>query len=260
MSGTRLPIINEHPSQEAIDDRECIVERLSLRTSARHSTRAFGDGDRRRGALRRSRTSPWPAFCRTDRTGSRDHRRMRVGAAQPDRGFDDGRSLRRPAASACRTTARSRRRRARTRRRGHARLSLLVRRPTDRDQSLSWFVATGCDSCHRHAPISVNESPKPPLKRIEMKRRPLASGFALALLLVAIPAHAAFAQGDPAAAKPGRDPKQAIDEEYTKKIREYTTEPFFLSPLVDYLPASKTVPTPKVTLGDIAGAPTKLPY
>ena len=68
------------------------------------------------------------------------------------------------------------------------------------------------------------------------------------------------AQGDPAAAKPGRDPKQPIDEEYTKKIREYTTETFFLSPLVDYLPASKTVPTPKVTLGDIAGAPTKLPY
>src|SRR5262244_2354412 len=59
---------------------------------------------------------------------------------------------------------------------------------------------------------------------------------------------------------PARDPGQAIDEEYTKKIREYTTETFFLSPLVDYLPASKTVPTPKAVLGDIAGAPTKLPY
>ncbi len=59
---------------------------------------------------------------------------------------------------------------------------------------------------------------------------------------------------------PGRAPNQPIDEEYTKKIREYTTEPFFLSPLVDYLPASKTVPTPKVVLGDIAGAPNKLPY
>src|SRR5690348_18387212 len=59
--------------------------------------------------------------------------------------------------------------------------------------------------------------------------------------------------------RPGRDPGQAIDEEYTRKIREYTTEPFFLSPLVDYLPASKTVPTPKAILGDIAGAPTKLP-
>ena len=55
--------------------------------------------------------------------------------------------------------------------------------------------------------------------------------------------------------KPGRDPNQPIDEEYTKKIKEYTTEPFFTSPLVDYLPASSTVPTPKVVLGDVAGAP-----
>jgi hypothetical protein len=57
-----------------------------------------------------------------------------------------------------------------------------------------------------------------------------------------------------------RDPNQPIDEEYTKKIREYTTEPFFNSPLTDYLPASSTVPTPKAVLGDIAGAPGKLPY
>src|SRR5438093_4885036 len=68
------------------------------------------------------------------------------------------------------------------------------------------------------------------------------------------------ASDDLSTARPGRDPGQAIDEEYTRKIREYTTEPFFLSPLVDYLPASKTVPTPKATLGDIAGAPGKLPY
>jgi hypothetical protein len=60
--------------------------------------------------------------------------------------------------------------------------------------------------------------------------------------------------------KYARDVKQPIDEEYTKKIREYTTEPFFTSPLVDYLPASKTVPTPKAVLGDVAGAPGKLPY
>src|ERR671933_1670535 len=57
-----------------------------------------------------------------------------------------------------------------------------------------------------------------------------------------------------------RDPKIPIDEEYTRKIKEYTTEPFFTSPLVDYLPASKTVPTPKAVLGDVAGAPGKLPY
>ena len=57
-----------------------------------------------------------------------------------------------------------------------------------------------------------------------------------------------------------RDPKIPIDAEYTAKIKEYTTEPFFNSPLTDYLPASKTVPTPKAVLGDIAGAPGKLPY
>src|SRR5262249_732885 len=50
------------------------------------------------------------------------------------------------------------------------------------------------------------------------------------------------------------------DEEYTKKIREYTTETFFLSPLVDYLPAAPGIPTPKSVLGDVAGAPGKLPY
>jgi len=63
-----------------------------------------------------------------------------------------------------------------------------------------------------------------------------------------------------ASVKPERDPNQPIDEEYTRKMREYTTEPFFTSPLVNYLPASSTVPTPKVVLGDVAGAPGKLPY
>src|ERR1017187_2743568 len=88
--------------------------------------------------------------------------------------------------------------------------------------------------------------------------------FALLLsLLTLAPRPVALAQGgssDPSALKPGRDPKQPIDEEYTKKIKEYTTETFFLPPLMDYLPAPKTVPTPKAGRGDIAGAPTKLPY
>ena len=71
-----------------------------------------------------------------------------------------------------------------------------------------------------------------------------------------------FILAAPAAAqiKFARDPNQAIDQEYTRKIREYTTEPFFNSPLTDYLPASPNVPTPAVVLGDVAGAPRKLPY
>src|SRR6476660_5830074 len=60
--------------------------------------------------------------------------------------------------------------------------------------------------------------------------------------------------------KPGRNPNQPIDQEYTDKIREYTTAPYFNSPLTDYLPASPNVPTPKAVLGDVAGAPGKLPY
>ncbi|MGH7651696.1 MAG: M14 family zinc carboxypeptidase [Gemmatimonadaceae bacterium] len=71
---------------------------------------------------------------------------------------------------------------------------------------------------------------------------------------------ASASSAPPSATRPGRDPNQPVDEEYTKNIHEYTTEPFFLSPLVDYLPASSTVPTPMAVLGDIAGARNNLPY
>ena len=95
-----------------------------------------------------------------------------------------------------------------------------------------------------------------------MRRQTIMAGM-LSLLLLSLAGVNAGAQStsvDLSAAKPGRDPNQPIDEEYTKKIREYTTESFFLSPLVDYLPASKTVPTPKAILGDVAGAKNNLPY
>jgi hypothetical protein len=53
---------------------------------------------------------------------------------------------------------------------------------------------------------------------------------------------------------------QAIDEEYTKKIREYTVDPAFLTEFVDHLPASANVPSPLRVLGYIAGAPDRLTY
>ncbi len=86
--------------------------------------------------------------------------------------------------------------------------------------------------------------------------------IALAGLAVASSAGPMGAQSSPppSISQPGRNPRQPIDSLYTAKIREYTTETFFLSPLVDYLPASRNVPTPAVVLGDIAGAPGKLPY
>src|SRR6476469_2860766 len=82
----------------------------------------------------------------------------------------------------------------------------------------------------------------------------------LLALLVLAPATHAQAVIDGVAPHVGRDPAQAIDSAYTRKIHEYTTETFFLSPLVDYLPASATVPTPVAVLGDIAGARNNLPY
>ena len=82
-------------------------------------------------------------------------------------------------------------------------------------------------------------------------------GFILLVLATLATANAVLADNE---TPPARDAKQPIDEAYTAKIRKYTTEPIFSSPLVDYLPASKTVPTPEVVLGDVAGAPGILPY
>src|SRR5580704_2274079 len=83
------------------------------------------------------------------------------------------------------------------------------------------------------------------------------SAFILFSVIALCSASHAFADDETA---PARDPKQPIDEAYTEKIHKYTTPPYFSSPLVDYLPASKTVPTPEVVLGDVAGAPGVLPY
>jgi hypothetical protein len=85
---------------------------------------------------------------------------------------------------------------------------------------------------------------------------PVFRGFVL-LLILCWAGTAALADGETA---PARDPKQPVDDAYTAKIHKYTTQTFFTSPLVDYLPASKSVPTPEVVLGDVAGAPAVLPY
>jgi hypothetical protein len=70
-----------------------------------------------------------------------------------------------------------------------------------------------------------------------------------ALAFVVLLALPAFAQA-----------QQALDQEYTAQIRRHTTEPFFLTPLVDHLPASSTVPSPLQHHGYIAGAPEVLTY
>ncbi|MGC2618319.1 MAG: M14 family zinc carboxypeptidase [Acidobacteriaceae bacterium] len=81
----------------------------------------------------------------------------------------------------------------------------------------------------------------------------------LMILLAPVLAIPAFAQ-NPLSTAYARDPQQPIDQDYTAKIKQYTTQPNFNSPLTDYLPASKTVPTPAKVLGDVSGAPNMLPY
>src|SRR3712207_4882321 len=78
------------------------------------------------------------------------------------------------------------------------------------------------------------------------------SALACALLLAAANV---FAQ------QPGaRGAAQLNDENYTARIREYTTDKVFSTELVDHLPSSPTVPSPDKILGYVVGAPNKLTH
>jgi hypothetical protein len=51
-----------------------------------------------------------------------------------------------------------------------------------------------------------------------------------------------------------------INEAYSAEIKKNTTEPYFLTELVDHLPASDKVPSPDKVLGYSIGTPNKLTY
>ncbi|HEY7496949.1 MAG TPA: M14 family zinc carboxypeptidase [Vicinamibacterales bacterium] len=57
-----------------------------------------------------------------------------------------------------------------------------------------------------------------------------------------------------------RDPAQAQDEDFAKAVKEWTTQPYFISPLVDHLPKVQGIPSPNDVLGYHIGAPGKLTY
>src|SRR5436189_3315958 len=50
------------------------------------------------------------------------------------------------------------------------------------------------------------------------------------------------------------------DEEFARLVKEWTTRPEFLSPLVDHLPKAAGIPSPKDVLGHHIGEPKKLTY
>ncbi len=53
---------------------------------------------------------------------------------------------------------------------------------------------------------------------------------------------------------------QPMDPTFAQHVKEWTTRPEFSSPLVDHLPLSTTVPSPRAILGHDIGAPRKLDY
>ena len=89
--------------------------------------------------------------------------------------------------------------------------------------------------------------------------RLLRLGFVLLGLVAALPApqpvaaQARAARSGPAAAEPS-------DPEFAAFVKQATTRPEFLSPLVDHLPTKAGVPTPKQILGYQVGTEKKLTY
>src|SRR4051812_27571183 len=77
----------------------------------------------------------------------------------------------------------------------------------------------------------------------------LACALMCAFALPSFSAHAYAQQGT-----------QPIDQAYTAKIKEYLTDPRISTELVDYMPASNTVPTPLKFLGRIIGTPGELTH
>jgi hypothetical protein len=53
-------------------------------------------------------------------------------------------------------------------------------------------------------------------------------------------------------------PRQPMDEDYARLVKEWTTRPEFMSPLVDHLPQVPGVPSPKDVIGYHVGQPKKL--
>ncbi|HEV2689366.1 MAG TPA: M14 family zinc carboxypeptidase [Bryobacteraceae bacterium] len=82
------------------------------------------------------------------------------------------------------------------------------------------------------------------------------------LLLCTLVSEPVFAQkkGAKPVAAPTTAAPQALDEEYTKLIKQYLQDPRITTELVDHMPASATVPSPLKFFGRIPGTPGELTY
>src|SRR6266511_4322758 len=82
--------------------------------------------------------------------------------------------------------------------------------------------------------------------------RKFLAGAALLFAVVSLPAQQMVTET--------RDPAQQQDADFEKAVKQWTTQPYFISPLVDHLPIVKGIPSPKDVLGYHVGAPAKLTY
>jgi hypothetical protein len=81
--------------------------------------------------------------------------------------------------------------------------------------------------------------------------------LARALCLGAVLVFSGVTSGAQAPA-PAAPQAQAQDADFAARVREWTTKPEFLTPLVDHLPLAAGVPTPKDVLGYHVGVPNRL--
>src|SRR5579862_9500623 len=54
--------------------------------------------------------------------------------------------------------------------------------------------------------------------------------------------------------------QQVQDPDFARLVKEWTTRPEFMSPLVDHLPKANGIPSPKDVLGYYVGTPKKLTH
>src|SRR5687767_980231 len=145
----------------------------------------------------------------------------------------------------------------------HARLAIVARAdpgrswPEGKSKAISSARVAPCMAISSHKllespPFTAVFQELPRMLPFAARRWTLVVSLALVLAAVVVPAQQMVTET--------RDPAQTQDEDFAKSVKEWTTQPYFISPLVDHLPKVNGVPAPKDLLGYHIGAPAKLTY
>jgi hypothetical protein len=93
-----------------------------------------------------------------------------------------------------------------------------------------------------------------------MSQRRRSQRLAAVLVVLAGLATGIFAQSAPDKQVRASAVSAGEDEDFARQVKEWTTRPDFISPLVDHLPKVPGIPSPKDVLGHHIGAPKQLTY